>query len=356
MFTQDVKDVQVQSVPYDIGIIWYLCSLPFKVPNVTTYSAVILNNFTYTDNNIDRPVDIINNINTKYAITNTTDEQNFYRVHIAIEKTGSHLIESMYYVADHVTSKTDFITFLENVATTIKNMRDVMLQMHTLCNPNVFWNQVRVYLGGYTADNGLPNGLRVDGTDLAFNFGGGSGAQSTLIHAIDIFFNIEHGIEHATKFLADQRVYMPIKHQRYLSDLARIHENDYIKNKVIAFNDPDIINAYNDAVRALIDFRSTHYTIVHRYVVRYINAAKAGVNADDINRNNIHGTKGSGGLVISVLVDFINNTRRGLIGETINSVDVPNVLNKRCNRTICLRIWCVWLVVFASYIIMRWFM
>lgn len=329
------QDRQIQSIPHNIGIIWYLCARPFELPNVTSYSAVILNNFTYNDRYITTPEDVIDNITPKYAITGTPDEQYFYRIHVAIEKIGSPLLRSIFLVNDHIRSKTSFIEFLNNVERTLNEIHTVMRQMFHKCKPLVFWSCIRIYLGGYNADNGLPNGLHVDGTDLAFEFNGGSGAQSTLIHAIDTFFNIDHGVQHATDFLASQRVYMPIKHQEYLNNLARIYSNNYLKTKVCEFNDPDIMIAYNNAVDALVRFRQTHYNIVHTYITRHINASKSNAQiATVLEANNIHGTKGSGGLAIPQLVDFIRDTQNTRISD----------IYIRSRRIICfITRWYVWL-------------
>jgi indoleamine 2,3-dioxygenase len=195
------------------------------------------------------------------------------------------------------------IELLDDVTSAIKGIKTILLNMYVGCKPEVFWTNVRIYLSGYTKDNGLPNGLGVTGTNLKFNFVGGSAAQSTLIQTFDIFLGVEHKSEHGRKFLLDQRTYMPQKHQNFLSDLASIYEKKTLKLIVTEYNDKVVLNHYNMAVDALMEFRSSHYKLVHNYVIKFI-------KNPDFNTNNIYEEKGSGGLPTEQLKEFIDDTDR----------------------------------------------
>lgn len=288
------QEDQVQKIPYEIGLIWYECAKEFNLPNVTSYSAVILNNCK---------LDESGKLVSRHAFSGTSDELHFYKIHMDIEAYGANILNKMFY-ADLISSnKMAMIELLDNVTSSIKGIRTILLTMYAECKPEVFWTNVRIYLGGYTKDNGLPNGLCVTGTDLKFNFVGGSAAQSTLIQSFDIFLGVEHESEHGKKFLLDQRAYMPQKHQNFLSDLASIYKGQSLKSMVIDYNDEVVLNHYNMAVDALMEFRSSHYKLVHNYVIKFI-------KNPDINTNNIYGEKGSGSLPTEQLKEFIEDTDR----------------------------------------------
>lgn len=310
------REKQIQEIPYEIGLIWNECSKPFKLPCVTAYSAVILNNFRLKPGCVIGTETLnLDDIIPVYAISDTYAELHFYKLHMAIEALGHKIIKSMYFIGDQIKSKENMIALLKEIRTTVRQIHIVLIRMYSKCRPEVFWKCVRIYLGGYTKDNGLPDGLKVTGTNISFKFGGGSAAQSTLIQAIDIFFNIDQA-KHGETFLKNQRDYMPFKHRQFLKDLAQIHSGDLIRNTVISYNDQEVTDEYNKAVDALKEFRRSHYNLVHNYIDKFVDKSKANVNAmAELEKNNVHGSKGSGGLPTEKLKDFIDETEDTKIGE-----------------------------------------
>ena len=291
---------QCQTIPYEIGIIWFECAKEFNLPNVTTYSAVVLNNINNININVNNDINNsklfnINDIDSiipRFSLTNTDCEKYFYAIHIMIEANGKNIIRKMYFINDQITSFNNFLSFLLEMSETIKNFTEIMRLLHSKCDPNIFWYIVRVYLGGYSKNDGFPDGLQIENTDIKLNFDGGSAAQSTLIQAIDIVFNIQHDPKHGKDFLESQRKYMPIKHQNYLHSLEQIHENNLLQQSVNYYNNEQITNSYNDVIKQLTKFRQTHYGIVHKYIIKF------NTNLD----------KGLGGLPFEHLKTFISDT------------------------------------------------
>lgn len=313
---------QIKEIPYEIGLIWNECAKEFDLPCVTSYGAVILYNCKLNEEG---------NIVSRHAISGTNDELHFYKVHMDLEKIGGKLLEKMYYYDPK--NKADLIELLIQINQTIKEITKTMKKMYDGCDPKIFWSVVRLYLGGYTKDNGLPDGLGVTGTNLKFKFGGGSAAQSTLIQAIDIVLNIPHDSEHGVKFLAEQRKYMPKKHQKFLIDLEQKHKNLPLRELVDIINDDALLEEYNNTVNSLKLFRLAHYNIVHKYVDQFIETKKWYIKLIDsvfgerskvakqlksfvknvnsnLSRNNLHGANGSGGLPTEQLEHYINDTER----------------------------------------------
>lgn len=314
------KDDTKIEIPYEIGIVWNECAKEFNLPCVTSYGATILYNCVIDENG---------KFISRHAISGTNDELHFYKVHMQLEAYGANILKDIYFFDSN--NKNQLLTILEKTTHSIKNITKIMKTMYDGCDPTIFWTNIRHYLGGFTKDNGLPNGLKVSGTNLVFKYVGGSAAQSTLIQTFDVFLGVPHESEHGTKFLLDQRAYMPQKHQNFLNELQIKYSNDYIKNLVLKFNDEELTSSYDKCIDSLKMFRQAHYNIVHKYIVKFIEKdtwyvtvcntlfgeysnitkyVKSFVNKVNkkLNKNNIHGKNGSGGLPTEQLEDYIDDT------------------------------------------------
>ncbi len=116
----------------------------------------------------------------------------------AIEATGapvlSKILNAIQLVRDSNTAA--LIQELETIRGIIEELVGVLRRMFEKCDPYVFYWKVRPYLAGWEnmAEAGLPNGVRYEGVDNGEfkKLAGGSAAQSSLIHALDIAFGVEH--------------------------------------------------------------------------------------------------------------------------------------------------------------------
>lgn len=276
-------------IPYELGIVWSECAKEFNLPCVTSYAATILYNCIF---------DPSGNIESRHAISGTNDELHFYKVHMKIEACGANVLKSMYFL--DTTNKESIMRALLQVDKAIKRITELMRTMYDGCDPEVFWINIRHYLGGFTERNGLPNGLKVKDTNMAFKFDGGSAAQSTLIQAFDIFLGVSHGSEHGSHFLLEQRNYMPVKHHDFLKALEHSYPNNFLKNLISEFDDEEMTTAFNKCISSLKLFRQVHYDLVHKYVIRFITG----------NAQSIHGKGGTGGLPTEKLIEYIDNTQK----------------------------------------------
>jgi hypothetical protein len=286
----------ITEIPYEIGLIWHECAKYLGLPCVTSYAAVILYNCG---------LDSDNGIASRLAISGTKDELHFYKIHMKIEKIGGNVLYPLYDLDPASSSSTQqLVTVLTLINDSLKAITQILKKMYDECEPKVFWSTVRLYLGGYNKDSGLPDGLGVRDTELRFNFAGGSAAQSTFIQALDIVLGVKHEAEHGINFLLDQRKYMPAKHQEYLSLLESKYNAHPLKNAIMARGNEDLIYQYADTIDSLKLFRKCHYDLVHRYVIDFIK--KPNTKND---RHNLHKDKGSGGLPTEVLEKFIHETK-----------------------------------------------
>jgi indoleamine 2,3-dioxygenase len=305
------KDYQLDTVPYEIGLVWYHTAQTFRLPTVTTYAALILSNWKFIDPLKPPSLD---NVDAVRCCSGTDDERWFYRIHITIETVGARIVRQLHDVEQTTATVESAISFLIQLHAVVVEIRDILAQMRVGCDPEVYWNVVRIFLGGYTPENGLPNGLNIRDTDTKdIKFGGGSAAQSTLIQSLDVFLGVDHPTDKSKDFLRSQRAYMPERHVAYLDALG---SHRTIRDIVLQYSDDLLTEQYNEVMSAFGRFRATHYGIVHAYVMRFTNLAKVRTESGDfkgaaeINKNNIYGNHGSGGTVLKMLDEYRGDTVR----------------------------------------------
>jgi len=315
------KEHQIDTIPFEIGLIWHHTSLTFNLPTVTTYSALVLSNWTLID---PTQFPSLENLTAVHGISGLQDEFWFYRIHIAIEYTGGQILQEMFDIEETTATTDSTIRFLQKMRQVLVDLTVLLGKMRTGCDPKTYWNDVRIFLGGYTPDNGLPNGINIRDTPFKdIKWGGGSGAQSSLIQSFDEFLGVEHSTDHAREFLRIQRTYMPAKHAAYLTELATHRP---IREIVLAYNDESVTAEYNTVMMALGKFRAAHYRIVYEYIVFFTSAAREATTRGDyasaalINKNNIFGEGGTGGTVLKMLEEYRRDTVSTQIkGETEES-------------------------------------
>mmetsp|Transcript_5495 Transcript_5495/g.11137 ORF Transcript_5495/g.11137 Transcript_5495/m.11137 type:complete len:419 (+) Transcript_5495:32-1288(+) len=299
------KDGQVDTIPFEIGLIWYHTAETFKLPTVTTYSALVLTNWRLIDPSQPFTLD---NVDAIRACSGTDDERWFYRVHMSIEKIGAEILREMHDIEETTVTAESTLQFLIRLEDVILRIRENLARMRTGCDPANYWNIVRIFLGGYTPENGLPNGLNIRNTQIKdIKYGGGSAAQSSLIQSLDAFLGVKHPTDKAKDFLMQQRAYMPERHVAYLRALD---SHTTIRDIVVRYDNDAITEQYNAVMQAFGKFRATHYGIVHEYVVRFTSLIKQRTESGDvagaaeINKNNIYGSGGSGGTVLKMLDEY----------------------------------------------------
>lgn len=282
---------KLDTIPYEIGIPWYFCAERLGLPCVMTYAATILYNCKLDKNG---------ELSSIYSISGTNDELHFYKVHIRLEKTCNELIVALkkYIKQPNLRNGMELCTTTES---TILKVTRILETMYEECAPEVFWNQVRLYLSGFNENAGFPNGLKIKGTDMSFKFGGGSAAQSSLIQLIDIILGIIHESEHGSRFLLDQRKYMPKMHRDFLTDMEKFFSDNSLKQ--MATTNELLKTNFNNAVKKMTTFRNAHTKLVHKYIVRFITG------------NDPSEEQGVGGLMFSELAIYTRDTERAHILE-----------------------------------------
>lgn len=282
-------------IPDIIGIPLWQVSQKLGIAISLTYAAVDLWNWSNEGTELT-----LDNMTVNFSMTGDPSEFWFYKIMNVIEGHGGYMLLEFLRVHQYFNDEARVVDFLNRLKENLKYSTKIIGRMTDHCDPNFFFNKLRIYLSGSKNTN-LPDGLQIDltpvgGQVITLKNSGGSAAQSTLIQVYDALLGIKH--DHGNDFLVDMRQYMPKKHRNYLE---RISELPSLREFVEGSNNEALHESFGAVVKQLNHFRQVHLKLVHRYIVDMVKQAEKDANA--------HGEKGSGG---TDPVEFFNH----LIAET----------------------------------------
>ncbi|KAH8552630.1 Indoleamine 2,3-dioxygenase [Umbelopsis sp. PMI_123] len=346
-----------ESLPPCLAIPWTQIASYLGVCPVVCHASVVL--WNYKPLWEDGPLDL-SNLAALTTYSGSVDEAWFYLVTVAVESAGAPALSTIMSALDHVQANDEkaLIDDLTHIKNCLINMNVALARMSEKCDPYVFYWKIRPYLAGWEnmADAGLPLGLIYEGVDNIWDaesdeyadishlseaermlrqyrkYAGGSAAQSSLIHALDVAFGIEHyptGERKARRpsnaqrldrynnmpptnpveelaskrrsdtttsmerspspedmkpnrnnFIQTMRKYMPREHRHFLSDLEKAANlRPYMLNlqnlEQLTTQQTEVLEAYNACLDQLKVFRDKHVQIVSLYIV---NQARKGPN------------------------------------------------------------------------------
>jgi len=260
-----------KKLPENIAYPWYRVAKSLGLKPILTHAAVDLYNCTWSSN-MDK-VDP-DQMDCLYTITGTPDEKWFYLIMSSIELEGQigiqisfNLLKAYHEKNDHniVIELTKLAENIGNVEQLLKRTLEKKDNHEYKCDPKIFWNKLRIYLGG-TADPKLfPEGLEFESIEGGFEKNkGGSAAQSSLIQLYDAVLGVTHVSVHTRKFLLLMRYYMPESHRSLLEDMESVCR---LRDYVMMSSNPDLVPVFNECINKLISFREYHLYIVKRYII-----------------------------------------------------------------------------------------
>ena len=171
--------------------------------------------------------------------------------------------------------------YLGNAMDSIRNINLIMNRMPEHCDPYIYYNRVRPYIFGWKNNPATPNGVIYEGVQEYSNkpqfFRGETGAQSSIIPAVDALLGIEHSSDPLRVYLDEMREYMPVDHRDLLKDLD-VWKDQYSKSKrkELASNHKEIIN---EIVIETRNFRHKHLDFARDYIHNQSQNADVNSNA-----------------------------------------------------------------------------
>ncbi|KAI8627786.1 IDO-domain-containing protein [Xylariaceae sp. FL1651] len=258
-------DVPSQVLPPSITVPYLQVSKHLDLPPVATYAALNLWNFSclgedFTD---------LDSLRALHTFSGTEDESWFFALSVAVEARGAYIIPLIMQAMDAVNhhDRATVTSALSEMAYCIKQLTRLLDRMIEKCDPTVFYNQIRPFLAGTKnmAPAGLPNGVfydEGDGVGRWMQLRGGSNGQSSLIQFLDLVL----GVDHASTGSGLQRG--PTPHRKFLANVSRMSRiKELVFSNQISPGWEPLYQSYQDAIKALGEFRTAHIQIVTRYIV-----------------------------------------------------------------------------------------
>ena len=319
-------------IPRSITLPLLHISKTLDIPPILTYSDTVLYNWGFKTNPKSRH-DVapgLDNIRSQTMFTRLVDEEEFYLCSARIELRGVEILEMMRmtmnetFIGDDIAVRR-ITEHLNTIAAALGELKSLLLSVKNLCDPDVYYNEVRPWLRGEdsfkTKRKWIFEGVDED-PDLRppTELSGPSAGQSSIIHAFDIFLGVDHRATSPGKpsLMTRMQIYMPKNHRLFLDHLKSNPRP--LRMFVMDRNDEALSIAFNRSVMALKEFRDAHMTIAALYIIgpaRRATKRMEGVEETGKNPGKPRQPmKGTGG---TDLIKFLKDTRNRTMEATIDS-------------------------------------
>ena len=196
----------ISVLPERIAKPWHEVSQRLRRPPVLSYASYALHNWRRLEN--DRPVEL-GNIALLQNFLGGIDEEWFILIHVDIEAKAIPAIASMLPLKQAIKGHqpATVLNKLEVIQTALTKMLKSLERMPENCAPFIYYNRVRPYIHGWKNNPSLPEGLIYQGVEGYNNkgqfFRGETGAQSSIIPAMDALFEIKHADDPLKAYLLE---------------------------------------------------------------------------------------------------------------------------------------------------------
>lgn len=286
---------------------------------VLTFADTVLWNWEFIDDKKPLSEDNFHFIN---LFSGTPDERHFYRASALAELRGVEMLRIIedYHKLPNVTDLTYISKIsrdLVRLAGIVEDIHGVIESVRNECNVHVFYYGIRPWFEGSDAKGPGHPGWIYEGVEDSdsLDLSGPSAGQSSVMHALDIFLDIDHKLrsrryplpssqnklaDHG--FMERMRRYMPGKHREYLANLA----NSPRPLRELVQCTPTLQEPYNAVIRVLKDLRNAHLRVACLYVVSQshnADAVKGGCPLSSMQRRERREpVRGTGGNALSLLL------------------------------------------------------
>jgi indoleamine 2,3-dioxygenase len=257
-------------LPACLAIPWYQVAQTLGRPPVLSYASYALDNWRRIDP--AGPV-ALGNIALRQNFFGGLDEEWFILVHVAIEAAAASALAAIVHAQEAVAQDRGevLVRQLHAMSGALEKTYEILLRMPECCDPYIYYNRVRPYIHGWNNHPALPDGLIYDGVDAYGSkpqkFRGETGAQSSIVPALDAALGIGHKEGLLYSYLMEMRAYMPPQHRAFIET---VEKGPSVRHYVINHksNSPLLRDAYNDCLHWLELFRSTHLEYAHKYILK----------------------------------------------------------------------------------------
>jgi indoleamine 2,3-dioxygenase len=257
-------------IPAGLAVPWYAIAQRLGRPPILSYASYALHNWRRLDP--AGPLSL-GNICLLQNFGAGVDEEWFILIHVDIEAKAAPALAALG-PAQHAVRRGDERALewhLSAVAAALSAICRTMDRMPEYCDPYVYYHRVRPYIFGWKNQPALPDGLLYDGV-AAYGgrpqqFRGETGAQSSIVPALDALLGVPHANDPLRAYLMEMRQYMPPKHRAFIEAVERGPAvRDFVLSR--GASNPALRDVYNRCLQLVESFRARHL----EYAARYINS------------------------------------------------------------------------------------
>ncbi len=228
-------------------------------PPIFSYATHVLNNWRRVDP--DGPI-ALENLEALQLFLGLPDERWFGLVHVEVEARAAGALQG---IQDAIQAAADddaagLLHALEAIGEGIGAMLKAFGRMTEGCDPDVFHLRVRPNLFGF--ENVVYEGV-AEYEGKPQSFGGGSGAQSSVIPALVGALGVQHEQTGLMKHLNGMKEHMPRAHREFITRVTTSAVRDYVKQS----GDGALKDAYNRCLQQVMTFRKGHFYYARIYIL-----------------------------------------------------------------------------------------
>jgi len=225
----------------------------------------------------------VDNLELTQKFIKEYDEDWFILIHVDIEMQGGTALQAIAELRTHMGISAHSMHWhrsLKKLLGSIRAMNETFARMPEKCSSEVYFNTVRPYIFSFedvVYEDCFDNKPQ--------NYRGETGAQSSLVPAIQLALGIRHKNSMLTGHLNDMRQYMPFNHRMYLETLEASVEpynksfkpdpsTADIRKGVLGVDSKRVVEVYNECINELWKFRDMHFTYAVDYIHKKVDGDK----------------------------------------------------------------------------------
>lgn len=262
-FIHGQPDQPRQRLPAAVAVPLVALSALVERPPVMSYASYVLANWRRGTAAEPLHVDQLRPVQN---FLGHRDEAWFILIHVEIEARAAEalcgLTEAIESAARREPARLE--AALTSISAGVSAMSATFQRMPEGCDTNVYYSKVRPYLFGF-------DGVIYEGV-AAFegrpqHFRGTTGAQSSIVPALVAGLGLRHEQNNLTHHLEALQGHMPRPHRDFLREAA----NSRVRQVVSEYaSRPSLVEAYNDVLRRLVEFRTLHLHFAIEYIFRKV--------------------------------------------------------------------------------------
>jgi len=255
-------------LPARLAVPWHEIADSLGRPPVLSYSSYALHNYFRFD--ASREIEC-GNLALIQNFLGGIDEEWFILIHVEIERKAAPamaVLEACLDAAEQGEAER-LEGLLSQVESSLRSMYATLDRMPEWCEPFIYYHRVRPYIHGWKNHPDLPEGVVYEGVEAyggqPQQFRGETGAQSSIVPALDAMLGVGHKEDALRSYLQEMRTYMPPAHRAFIEALEK---RAPVRPFVQRAGRQALTAVFNACVEVLEDFRSLHLEYAAAYIFR----------------------------------------------------------------------------------------